>query len=90
MKKGSFVLQGSIEELVAHAQGKVWELTIQERELKKWEFNYTVANLRHSDKGITTLRIVSDERPSLEAVPCEATLEDLYLSYFPTENGGRA
>ena len=90
MKKGSFVLQGSIEELVAHAQGKVWELTIQERELKKWEFNYTVANLRHSDKGITTLRIVSDEHPSLEAVPCEATLEDLYLSYFPTENGGRA
>lgn len=90
MKKGSFVLQGSIEELVAHAQGKVWELTIQERKLKKWEFNYTVANLRHSDKGITTLRIVSDERPSLEAVPCEATLEDLYLSYFPTENGGRA
>lgn len=90
MKKGSFVLQGSIEELVAHAQGKVWELTIQERELKKWEFNYTVANLHHSDKGITTLRIVSDERPSLEAVPCEATLEDLYLLYFPTEDGGRA
>lgn len=90
MKKGSFVLQGSIEELVAHAQGKVWELTIQERELQKWELNYTVANLRHSDKGITTLRIVSDERPSLEAVPCEATLEDLYLSYFPTEDGGRA
>lgn len=90
MKKGSFVLQGSIEELVAHARGKVWELTIQERELQKWELNYTVANLRHSDKGITTLRIVSDERPSLEAVPCEATLEDLYLSYFPTEDGGRA
>ena len=90
MKKGSFVLQGSIEELVAHAQGKVWELSIQERELKKWEFNYTVANLHHSDKGITTLRIVSDERPSLEAVPCEATLEDLYLLYFPTEDGGRA
>lgn len=90
MKKGSFVLQGSIEELVAHAQGKVWELTIQERELKKWEFNYTVANLHHSDKGITTLRIVSDERPSLDAVPCEATLEDLYLLYFPTADGGRA
>lgn len=90
MKKGSFVLQGSIEELVTHAQGKVWELTIQEHELKKWEFNYTVANLRHSDKGIITLRIVSDERPSSEAVPCEATLEDLYLTYFPTEDGGRA
>ena len=90
MKKGSFVLQGSIEELVAHAQGKVWELTIQDRELKEWELNYTVANLRHSDKGFTTLRIVSDKQPSSSAVPCEATLEDLYLSYFPTEDGGRA
>lgn len=28
MKKGSFVLQGSVEELVAHARGNVWELTI--------------------------------------------------------------
>ena len=25
--------------------------------------------------------------PSERAVPCEATLEDLYLFYFPTEEG---
>lgn len=90
MKKGTFILQGSINELIAYAQGKVWELTIQEQDLKKWELNYTVANLHHSDRGYVTLRVVSDKRPSLEAIPCEATLEDLYLSYFPTEDGGRA
>ena len=90
MKKGTFILQGSINELIAYAQGKVWELTIREQDLKKWELNYTVANLHHSDKGFVTLRVVSDTRPSLEAIPCEATLEDLYLSYFPTEDGGRA
>lgn len=56
---------------------------------KKWELNYTVANLHHSDKGYVTLRVVSDKCPSLEATPCEATLEDLYLLYFPTEDGGR-
>ena len=90
MKKGTFILQGSINELIAYAQGKVWELTIQEQDLKKWELNYTVANLHHSDRGYVTLRVVSDKRPSLEAIPCEATLEDLYLAYFPTEDGGRA
>ncbi len=89
MKKGSFILQGPIDDLVSHAQGKVWELTVPERELKKWEYQYTVANLRHSDKGFVTLRIISDECPSPEAVPCDASLEDLYLSFFPTEEGGK-
>lgn len=89
MKKGSFVLRGSVEELVAHAQGKVWELTIEEQDLKKWELNYTVANLRHSDRGFATLRIISDKCPSSVAVSCEPNLEDLYLLYFPTEDGGR-
>ena len=89
MKKGSFVLRGSVEELVAHAQGKVWELTIEEQDLKKWELNYTVANLRHSDRGFATLRIISDKCPSSVAVSCEPSLEDLYLLYFPTEDGGQ-
>ena len=89
MKKGTFILNGSIEEIVSYAKGKVWELTVPEHDLKKWELNYTVANLHHSDRGFVTLRIVSDERPSLEAVSCTATLEDLYLSFFPTEDGGK-
>lgn len=89
MKKGAFILQGSIEELVSYAKGKVWELTVPEHDLKKWELKYTVANLRHSDRGFVTLRIVSNECPSLEAVSCTATLEDLYLSFFPTEDGGK-
>ena len=88
MKKGTFILNGSIEEIVSYAKGKVWELTVPEHDLKKWELRYTVANLHHSDRGFVTLRIVSDERPSLEAIPCMATLEDLYLSFFPTEDGG--
>lgn len=89
MKNGSFILQGSIDELVSCAQGKVWELTVPEHDLKEVELKYTVANLHHLDRELVTLRIVSDERPSLDAVPCEATLEDLYLSFFPTEDGGK-
>jgi len=86
MKKGKFVLQGTVQELTERAKGKVWELTVPTREARKWQAKTTVANLRHEGKDVV-LRIISDNKPSEQAVPCEATLEDLYLYYFPTEEG---
>ncbi len=86
MKKGKFVLQGTVPELIQKAAGKVWELTISSAEAKRWQAKVTVANLRHEGSQVV-LRIISDNKPSEMAVPCEATLEDLYLYYFPTEEG---
>lgn len=88
MKKGKFVLQGTVQELTEKANGKVWELTVSPSEARKWQERTTVANLRHEGKDMV-LRIVSDNMPSKQAVPCGATLEDLYLYYFPTEEGGQ-
>ena len=73
MKKGKVVLQGT-------------ELSVSPQEARQWQTKTTVANLRHEGKEII-LRIISDNMPSERAVPCEATLEDLYLFYFPTEEG---
>ena len=86
MKKGKFVLQGTVQELTEKANGKVWELTVPAKEARKWQAKTTVANLRHEGKEVV-IRIISDKKPSEEAVSCEATLEDLYLYYFPTEEG---
>ena len=86
MKKGKFVLQGTISELIEKAQGKVWELTVSPAEARKWQEKTTVANLRH-ERNKVVLRIVSDTMPTPEALACEATLEDLYLYYFPIEEG---
>ena len=86
MKKGKFALQGSVPELIKKAEGKVWELTVLQEETRKWQAKSTVANLRH-EGGQVVLRIISDDKPSEMAVPCEAALEDLYLYYFPTEQG---
>lgn len=86
MKKGRFVLQGTVSELTEKAKGKVWELTVLPAEARKWQEKTTVANLRHEGKQVV-LRIISDTMPTPEAVTCEATLEDLYLYYFPTEEG---
>ena len=86
MKQGKFVLQGTVPELVRKADGKVWELEVSSAEAKKWQTKSTVANLRH-EGGKAVLRIISDDRPSERAVPCEAALEDLYLYYFPAKEG---
>ena len=88
MKEGQFVLQGTVQKLTEKANGKVWELTVSPAEARKWQTSTTVANLRHEGKNIV-LRIVSDNMPDERAVLCEATLEDLYLYYFPTEEGGQ-
>ncbi|MCH5271799.1 MAG: ABC transporter ATP-binding protein [Lachnospiraceae bacterium] len=86
MKKGKFVLQGTVSELTQKARGKVWELTVPPEESGKWQAKTTVANVRHEGKQVV-LRIVSDTMPDKRAVPCEATLEDLYLYYFGAEEG---
>ncbi|MCM1262581.1 MAG: ABC transporter ATP-binding protein [Butyrivibrio sp.] len=87
MKKGKFLLQGSVPELIEKADGKVWELTVPQEEARKWQAKATVANLRHEGSQVV-LRIIADNKPSENAVPCEAALEDLYLYYFPTEQEG--
>lgn len=81
MKKGKFVLQGSVQEMVEKMQGKVWELAVTPEEAHAWERRAAVANLRHEGERVV-LRIISEERPAERAVCCGGTLEDLYLYYF--------
>lgn len=84
MKKGRLMLQGTVPELIKKAEGKVWELSVSPEEAGKWQTETTVGNLRRDENHIV-LRIISDEKPAGQAIACEATLEDLYLYYFPTE-----
>lgn len=86
MKKGKFVLKGTVPALTQQVDGKVWELSVSPEEARRWQAKTTVVNLRHEADKIV-LRIISDNIPSDRAIPCETTLEDLYLYYFPTEEG---
>ena len=84
MKNGRFILRGTVLELVRQAEGKVWELTVPAEQARIWEKRVTVANFRHEGDRVV-LRILSDRRPSEHAVPCRATMEDLYLYHFGAE-----
>ena len=84
MRKGKLISSGTVSELTKRAEGKVWELAVDPSEVKRWQKKAAVANLRH-EGGKAVLRILSDSRPSDEAVPCEAKLEDIYLYDFKEE-----
>lgn len=86
MKKGSFAAQGTVPDLIEQAEGKVWEMGVSAAEAHKWEKKATISNFRHED-GKVVLRIVSDDKPSPQAIASHAALEDLYLYYFPVKEG---
>lgn len=81
MKQGRFLLHGTVQELTEGIKGKVWELCVPPKEVELWQERVTVANLRHENDQVI-LRIISETMPCEGAVPCEGTLEDLYLFYY--------
>lgn len=91
MKKGSFILQGTPEELLDKVKGEVWSCHIPNKEWARYESQYCIAN-SHALANYVDARIVSLEAPIDGAVNVEPTLEDLYLKYFSDEMevGGRS
>ena len=87
MKQGRILCQGSVQELTEMASGKVWEMKVPAREAARWEKKMNVAGIRH-EEGDVVLRIISERKPAADSMRCRASLEDLYLSYFPSGNGG--
>ena len=82
MRQGNFVMDGAPEELVRHAQGKVWECHVDAGRVEAISAAMTVANVRYAEDGRALMRIVADEAPMEGAVAVEPTLEDLYLHVF--------
>lgn len=82
MRQGSFVMDGSPEQIVAQAAGKVWECCVDAGEAERMAETLQVANVRYAADGRAVVRIVADDAPTADATAVEATLEDLYLLVF--------
>ncbi len=81
MNAGQFIMHGTVPELAERVRGKVWELTVPREKARLWQAQVTVANYRHEGDQVA-LRILSDDKPSEQATPCEPILDDAYLYYF--------
>lgn len=78
IKQGKLVSAASPEQLMIAAQGKVWNAIIEANELEALQQKFIVSNSMQRSDGIH-VRILSAEKPRLNAHLVEPSLEDAYL-----------
>lgn len=81
MKEGKICVSGTPEKLLAPMKGQVWSVDASKEDAKTFRETYKVANVKTIPGGVN-LRILSKQRPSENAMPETATLEDVFLYYF--------
>ena len=86
MKNGEVSLEGAAESICGSISGMVWECAVAQAEADELIAEHVVTNL-HNTHGGVALRIVSEARPTADAVCAEPKLEDLYLYHFRRELG---
>lgn len=83
MKNGAILLVGSTQELVVQMEGRVFEASIDPRDLSRLEEKVQVVNVRNEADGSVSLRYLGTPDNIPQARPQEPRLEDLYLELFP-------
>ena len=78
MKQGRIIRRGTPGWLSDSVGQIVWNCTVSEENVEDIREKYVVGNIK--DRGNSAeLRIISGRKPMPDAVPAEATLEDIYL-----------
>ncbi|MCM1057051.1 MAG: ABC transporter ATP-binding protein [Firmicutes bacterium] len=79
MKKGKFLYSGSIQGLLANAEGYVWEYETDDPvNARDIEQKYRVSSKQYTEGGIR-LRVLSRVKPEIECRQIPVTLEDAYI-----------
>ncbi|WP_068777821.1 ABC transporter ATP-binding protein [Paenibacillus sp. FJAT-26967] len=78
LSRGQVAFAGSLTELQACAEGKVWEAELGEREFAAYK-PHEIVSARRTSHGMLC-RIVSEIRPAGDSIPVRPTLEDGYLA----------
>lgn len=86
MKDGKFLVTGTAEELIASCPDRSWICDVPKGEVLACHQKYRVANVK-TLADHAQLRILSKDSPMQGAVPEEASLEDVFLSYFGERSG---
>ena len=78
LNKGKLRVHDAPETLIKTLNGKTWECQISSKELQEVKKNYLTGNYYIKNDGLA-IRIVSSEKPDLDAKDVVPTLEDVYL-----------
>ncbi|WP_297713993.1 ABC transporter ATP-binding protein [Clostridium sp.] len=79
MQKGNLIFNGEISELLNNAENHVWNCLItNEKEILELSRYATISSKQYVDGKIMT-KIISEEKPRIDCIRAEVTLEDAYL-----------
>lgn len=81
MKNGKFFYTGNSKKLLSSMKKDVWQCQVDRNMVDKYMKEYIVGNIRTTEMG-TELRIISEKKPTEDAVLVEKNLEDAFLLYF--------
>lgn len=81
LKEGCLIRRGTPERLCEELNGKTWELTLTADCPLSGFDRATVSRLQRSGSQLL-VRVLSDTIPSRDAVPVDASLEDVFLYHF--------
>lgn len=79
MQKGNLIFNGEISELLRNAENHVWNCLItNEKEILELSRYATISSKQYVNGNIMT-KIISEEKPRIDCIRAEVTLEDAYL-----------
>ena len=86
MKEGTILYAGSPENVRKELPVKVWKIQVSRSEINHFLQRYQVVNIKSLDNG-AEMRILSTEKPHINAAEEMATVEDAFLYYFGEKAG---
>ena len=81
LKDGKLMHTGTPEEVINSMPEKVWECCVEKNKVSDFMNKYKISNMKSEANGVI-LRIISLEKPVVNAKCMEPSLEDVFLYYF--------
>ncbi|WMJ80050.1 ABC transporter ATP-binding protein [Clostridium sp. MB40-C1] len=81
IKDGNIVKQDKPTNLLNNMREKVWSVNVNKIQMANMLEKYSISNAVFENE-MYTLRIISDDKPTNEAVNINPNLEDVYIYYF--------
>ncbi|WIV11930.1 ABC transporter ATP-binding protein [Proteiniborus sp. MB09-C3] len=78
LNKGRLVYNGTVKDVIKNAEGYVWDLTVDFEKYEQYMDKYNVIS-SIVDGNKVSLRLLSKEKPSINAFAASPTLEDAYM-----------
>lgn len=88
LDEGRVIYQGTVTDLIAMTEGKVYSAEISKRELELLKKEYIVTSMLTLGNNVMA-RFLAEKRPFAAAKLCEAGVEDAYMYLMHIERGER-